>query len=303
MDGVISKNGINYIDNARYGNTSTLRYLLFLGSFFALMLSSLLGSGDDINRQVQEQIAQSGELLVFFGQLLTFVFFVICLCLWVKYVHRLPLKRLITTRSSIDFRRFFFAFFLWFGLILLFTAVEYIVNPEAFHWNFKAGDFFVLLGISTLMIPFQAGFEELLFRGYLMQFIGIKTRRPFIALVLTAFIFGMMHIVNPEVGHFGYAMMIYYIVSGLFFAIVTLMDDGLELSLGLHISNNWAVSILLSSQWSVLQTPSLLKQVEETPLWATLIFVMVAYPVLLYIFARKYSWKGFKSKIFSVLDK
>ena len=101
----------------------------------------------------------------------------------------------------------------------------------------------------------------------------------------------------------GYGLLVFYISSGLFLGIITLMDNGLELALGFHIANNFFISILTTSSWSVFQTPSLLKEVstpEVTPLYAIDFFLPLL--ILLFIFAKKYRWNDWKTRLFGKIN-
>jgi membrane protease YdiL (CAAX protease family) len=80
---------------------------------------------------------------------------------------------------------------------------------------------------------------------------------------MTSLIFGSMHVFNPEVAKMGYVIMIYYIGTGLFLGVITLMDEGIELALGFHAANNLVGAILVTSDWSVFQTYSIFKDMSE----------------------------------------
>lgn len=301
MDGTINENGksLNYIQNANKGNTSMWRYIVFLGIFFGFSLLSLGEDSHTTQEKMSALIQQLGELFVFVVVLLPFVILMIFLWIWVKFGHGLSFKDFTTARPRIDFRRFFFSFS-WCSVIIVgLILCQYVFSSESLVWNFKADKFLYLLLISAILIPIQAGFEEYLFRGYVMQAIGLKTQKLWIPLLVSSVIFGLMHIVNPEVGKLGYGIMVYYIGTGLFLGIMTLMDDGLELALGYHIANNFMTGLLVTSDWSVLQTPSLFKEIGEKPSLLVSVFipVLVVYPVLLFIFARKYRWVSWQKKL------
>jgi hypothetical protein len=103
---------------------------------------------------------------------------------------------------------------------------------------------------------------------------------------------------NPEVSKMGYSILIYYIGTGLVLGIITLMDDGIELALGFHAANNLIGALLVTSSWSVFQTHSLLIDVSE-PVLSTdvLLPVFVIYPILLFVFTKKYQWTNWKEKL------
>ena len=107
-----------------------------------------------------------------------------------------------------------------------------------------------------------------------------------------------MHLGNPEVARLGLGIMVYYIGTGFFLGILTLMDEGLELSLGFHAANNLVGALLLTADWTAFQTESLYRDVSEPTLgWDVFIPVLVIYPILLFIFSKKYGWKNWKEKL------
>ena len=107
-----------------------------------------------------------------------------------------------------------------------------------------------------------------------------------------------MHILNPEVDKMGYLILVYYIGTGLFLGIITLMDEGMELSLGFHAANNLVTALLVTSDWTALRTNSVFKD-TSTPGGMMEIFipVLVIYPILLFIFSKKYQWINWKEKL------
>ena len=83
-----------------------------------------------------------------------------------------------------------------FGLFLQ-LALLYLVGPSNFQWNFKLWPFITLVVLAVILIPIQTSFGEYVFRGYLLQGIGIVTKRPLVAILSTSIIFGLLHISNP----------------------------------------------------------------------------------------------------------
>ena len=96
--------------------------------------------------------------------------------------------------------------------------------------------------------------------------------------------------------------MIYYIVTGFFLGIMTLMDDGLELALGFHLGNNLIAALLITADWSALQTDAIFRYTAEEASTNTLVDivipVLVFYPIILMILAKRYKWHSWKDKLF-----
>ena len=155
------------------------------------------------------------------------------------------------------------------------------------------------------MIPIQTSMEEYFMRGYLMQGIGIVAKNKWKPLLITSLLFGLLHILNPEVQKLGYGIMVFYIGTGLLLGIMTLMDEGLELALGFHAANNLTAALLVTAEWTAFTTDSVYKDISNPILgWDILVPVFVVFPILLFIFSKKYNWTNWKEKLFgSVMAK
>lgn len=115
---------------------------------------------------------------------------------------------------------------------------------------------------------------------------------------MTSVIFGMMHIFNPEVSKMGYIILVYYIGTGFLLGIMTLMDEGMELALGFHAANNLIGALLVTSEWSAFKTESILKDLSEPSAGIDVILpVILVYPLLLFIFSKKYKWLNWQEKL------
>jgi hypothetical protein len=117
---------------------------------------------------------------------------------------------------------------------------------------------------------------------------------------MTSVIFGGLHLFNPEVKTLGYSIMVYYIGTGLFLGILTLMDEGMELALGFHAANNLFTALLVTADWTAFQTHSILKDVSEPEIGIIdlVVPVFVLFPILLFIFSKIYKWTNWKEKLF-----
>ena len=189
-------------------------------------------------------------------------------------------------------------FFVWGILAVVMTYISILLAPENFTWNFNAVPFFILVAISVVFIPFQTSFEELLFRGYFMQGIGILVKNRWVPLLVTSLVFGILHGTNPEVAKLGQSIMIFYIGTGLFFGIVTLMDEGTEIALGLHAINNITAAFFVTTDWTVFQTDALYIDTSEPSVtWEMFLPVFILYPLMLFLFSKKYGWTNWKEKL------
>ena len=132
-----------------------------------------------------------------------------------------------------------------------------------------------------------------------MQWLGFLSRNRWVPLFLSSILFGLAHSANPEVAEKGWSIMVFYIGMGFLLGIVTLMDDGLELALGIHFANNFFICILSTSEWSVLQTPSLFKKITASSFgFFSILLEVVPCLLTILILAKKYKWTNWKEKLF-----
>ncbi len=218
----------------------------------------------------------------------------------IKKYHKRERITVITNRKKLDWNRILFAFSIGFILVTLDILISVLLYKDDFIWNFQPIPFFILLLISFFLLPLQTSYEEILMRGYLLQGLGTWFKRPWIAWLITSTIFGLMHLANPEVEKFGIGAIPFYIAPGLLWGLITLLDEGTELALGLHAANNISISILVSDNWGTLQTEALWidTSTDFTLSWIDYLPILITYPLIILIFSKKYGWKNWKEKLF-----
>lgn len=294
------------------GNTKDNVFWKYLLGSFILFCASLVGQLPFIFgvyiKSYKEKIpypntyeATVGFLdsnLALFLMLVSFVFVFFQLYALVRFFHKQSFLQLITSRDSIDWHRVLFSFSIWAGITIISTVVVYILYPEDFIVQFDWIPFLLLFVIGLLLFPFQIGSEELIFRGYLMQGFGNLAKNKWFPLLMTSLIFGLLHIYNPEVDKMGYSILIYYIGTGLFLGIITLMDEGMELALGFHFANNFIAALLVTSDWTAFQTHSILKSTSDPSVFFDIILpISIIFPILVVLFAKKYHWTNWREKL------
>ncbi|WP_338648324.1 CPBP family intramembrane glutamic endopeptidase [Flavobacterium sp. KS-LB2] len=236
--------------------------------------------------------------LMLFLILISFVFIMLGIVLVVRNLHGQTMISVTTSRDKIDWKRVGFSFMIWSIFTIVSTLLFYYSNPADFVINFKPIPFAILVVIGGLLIPVQTSSEEYIFRGYLMQGFANLAKNKWFPLLMTSVIFGGMHVFNPEVAKIGYIILVYYIGTGLLLGIMTLMDEGMELALGFHAANNLVGALLVTSDWSAFQTNSIFKDISEPSAGLDVILpVVLIYPILLFIFSKKYKWTNWKEKL------
>jgi hypothetical protein len=293
-----------FIEQAYKGNNSSWRVfittLITSGIFIANFISFFIMSKEQIDEvyKSMQDIPNNWSLIM---NLSPFIFLLCGLFYLVRNLHNRSILSLTTSRNAIDYKRILFSFSVVILSTILIFIVSYFNDNSNIIWNFNPLKFSILFFISLLLFPCQIGLEEYLFRGYLMQQIGIIAKNRWFPLAITSVVFGLFHSANPEVAQMGYGVMVFYIGTGLLLGIMTLMDESLELALGFHLGNNLMAALLITSDYSAIRTDALFKYsgIENSNdiLNEMLISIAIVYPIILYIFAKRYNWTDWKYKL------
>lgn len=267
-----------------------------------MLVNFILSAQVDTNEVMQESILNFGVNLTFLSLIAPLAFGLLVVLVWTKFIHRIPLTVFTTGREKIDWKRLGFSFSVWAVFTIVMTLWAYYSTPENFQFNFQPRNFAIFFVMAIILIPMQTSFEEYLFRGQILQGLSLGTKSKFIGVFVSSVLFGLMHAANPEVDKIGYFIMIYYIGTGFFLGIITLLDDGMELALGFHAANNLVGALLVTSDWTAFQTYSIFKDISEPNIGFDVLFpVVVIYPLLIFVFAKKYNWHNWKTKLFGTL--
>jgi membrane protease YdiL (CAAX protease family) len=162
------------------------------------------------------------------------------------FITRLHKKRLLsvmTGRSRFDWRRVFLGFAVW---LVVLTAGNFLILPPEVQYQFDPARFWPLLIIALLMIPIQTTFEEVFFRGYLMQGISLLAKNKIVPLIAVTLLFTAVHFANPEFNTNYLTGILAYLSLSTLFGLTAVLDDGLEVPCGIHAANNLFLVLVLS---------------------------------------------------------
>ncbi len=290
-----------YLDQARKGKNDWWRYVLSILLIFSLW--QIIGSFPTVALLMYvfvfghaQTLTQASTfpgvdpLVKFISLMLASVFFLLGIFLSVRYIHQRSLKSLITPARSLQWGRIGLGAGLWFLLAALSSVLEALLHPGRYVWTFDLLKFVPFAVAALILIPIQASTEELFFRGYLLQWVGLKLRNIWLLSVISGLIFAMPHLLNPEAAVNLPLMFLGYFSMGLFLAYMTLRDGQLELALGVHTANNLFSVLFANTTITSLPSPSILTVQVLDPVFsvpvgivAMLIFVWLVF----YLFSRK----------------
>jgi len=194
----------------------------------------------------------------------------------VRFLHQRRMITLVTPNQQVRWKRIFQGFGLYFLLTFVISFVGIVLSPSEYQLTFKPIQFLVFLPIALVITPIQTSAEELFFRGYLLQGMGLKTRSLLIPILGSSLLFMLPHWLNPEVKSNFFLMTLLYLLLGIFLAVITVKDDSLELAMGVHAANNLFAALILNYSNSALPSPSIVRASRFDPLSSLISFIVVA---------------------------
>ena len=224
---------------------------------------------------------------------LVFVVGFIGIWIAVRRLHKKSLTQATTGRGSFDYSRFLYAALVGLCVLILTTlAYRFILGIEVTLQSLDLWVYLPFVLIALVLIPIQASFEEALFRGYIMQGLSLLTRNRLVLALVTAAIFTVPHLLNPEPDAYGFAVYILEIMSiGVVFAALTMLDGGIELAAGYHAINNLFLGLIANNDVSAIATPSLfVTYTSQAPLLAMYFVDIFGWALLIVILNQKYKW-------------
>ena len=290
----------SFLDNVNQGKNNKSSYILTIGitviggtfaSVLFLVISMiiyfLISGTTGLASQINFLNYNPLLLLVLVG--ISYAVYSLLFYLCIRFIHKKKFISLITTSIKIKWFRILKGALLWVGIMAIFTLLPSIIFQEGnLAYNLNPGPFILLLIISVLIFPIQASFEEIFFRGYLMQAFGLFSKKPIVPLILTSMIFAVVHFFNGTSLTISITIVFSALILGLMLGIIALGENGLETAIGAHIANNMYVAIFLNSTDSGLGgLPSLFTSQSSDTLSGIPVLIIMASLMLIIIFWNK----------------
>lgn len=243
-----------FLDTARQGRNEWWRYVAGVVFIFAcwtggqvvIALPLVLNQADP----ARADPLQLTLLLLSFTPAVAGVWIV------VRFVHGRPFRTLITPYERVDWRRIALGFGVWFAIAAVIGVVEAVLYPGRYQLNPEPLSVLPFLLVGALLIPVQAGAEELVYRGYLLQGLGLLTRQPLLLAFVNGLLFALPHAANPETAASFAKILLLYFLAGFFWTLITLRSGTLELAIGAHTANNFFTAVVANYETTAIPSRS-----------------------------------------------
>lgn len=291
---------IKYLDNAIKGKNNWWRYLLTIlllligGKLLADILPvviciifNLLFYGFINYNNVNETLTNPFFVLVIIG--FTYALLLSTFYICIRIVHKKSFISLINTVSRVDWPRMLKGGILWFFILGSGTLISIILNPNNFKITFNPNSFVLLVILSLIVFMIQAPYEELFFRGYLIQGLSLLTKKPVLPLIITSVLFAVLHYGNSTNIMMNLDLVIYALIFGITMGIIVLGENRLETAMGIHIADNFfATTVVNNSDLGLGNLPSIMTvQKIPDPIIHILMYLIYASIILVVLFWNK----------------
>jgi membrane protease YdiL (CAAX protease family) len=249
-----------YLEWASEGRSGLLLYIL--GFILVLAISLIIG----------QMFTVVGGLLIpstspmatifktnFFGFLFSFT----AIPIMVRLLHNRPWWSVAMPERRLDYKRFAIGLISTLAVLIVLQIVGYISRPEQYHYNgFDPTQWIPLFFLAVIAFFVQASTEEMVYRGYITQFIYRFSKSPWLFLPISALIFSLPHFGNIS-GASGVFAIMPYLEMGLMFGWLAYRSGSLWMGIGAHVANNWFVTLFVGSDAENLKKLSLFTTISS----------------------------------------
>jgi membrane protease YdiL (CAAX protease family) len=269
----------SYLEWSAKGKAGGWRYLF--GSVVLLILLFAVAGQEDLFVGLFLGNPKNSVAVTMLGTAFAFGIAFFAILLLVRLLHKRPFWSVAMPRWEFLKWDFWIGFLI--GLIVTFVSplvfgfiglVEINFNPDFSMISLAAVALTAFVGLF-----FQAGSEELLFRGYFTQFARRFTANKFLFIGIPAFIFAAPHMLNISQVGGGILLILPYLIPALVFGWAAYRTGTLWLPLGLHLSNNYVSVVLLGTREDVL--PSAAPLLMDFPSLPVIVAIITVQSVVL----------------------
>lgn len=212
-------------------------------------------------------------------------FFILSLLFAFRKIHKGRTICLISSFTKIRWSRIGVGIIIYMLFSLL--AELLMFDKEVVEYVFDAKEFFPYLAVLLLMLPIQVTAEEIFNRSYLGQMFAVMFKYPIVSVLLTSAIFAPLHYGDMQSTESYGVLFADIFVIGITYAIIMVLDDGIELCIGMHYINNLIGLILIKHDG----LSGIFRYSEGFKIgYSQVLLDLLIYTIVLLIFTKIYHW-------------
>ena len=222
-----------------------------------------------------------------------------------RYLHRQNWTSVTTSRPKTDWNRTVFAFAVsaiyW---ILCYSVLVYFW-PDEQTFQFRPIPFLIFFCILIVLTFLRAMTEQTFYYGYMMQGFANLCGNRWFPLLMVSIVSSVIYATHPEISAMGFVeMALFQFIYSLFFSVLVLMDEGIELAIGFEAATLLIMESFFTSEATALKTDALFttfydeSETSDYGIGLENYVIRITIIVLfLLICAQKYRWTNWKEKL------
>lgn len=267
----------HYLDWSHQPKKGLLRYLLgsvlitgfslYIGQMFSFVGALLIHSDSPAATIIKT---------TFFG----FIFSFLLIPIIAAIIHRRPWWSIAMPYRRFNFKAFAVGFFSVVVLQVISNLISYWLNPQNYHYKGADWQTWIPMLFLYLIVFFvQVSTEEMVYRGYLSQFVYRFSKRAWLVLLIPSIIFSLPHYGNIQ-GGAGIMALAPYAIMGIMFGWLAYRSGSLWMPIGAHLANNWFVTMFVGLSGENVQKISLFQTQSDVQSLYKLSLSMLVFAVL-----------------------
>ena len=260
---------------------------VFFAQLVAVLIMTVVGGINGNSVAVQEFFADTNaipayqKVLLSYGPMLPFlIVFLVC---FIK-IQSGDVRLLFTVNPRIRIIRIVHASCVM-GVCILLSVFYEVVNTDT-SFVFNSATFTPYLFTLLIFVPIQVVSEEILFRSYLSQILARIVKYPIIVVLLTSIIFAIIHYGDKQSAESYTVLILSIFISGVVLSVIMILDQGIELCIGIHFINNFLLMIIQRNS----NAEGLFLVERESYGWENLLTDTIMYIAMLFLFTKLYHW-------------
>lgn len=150
--------------------------------------------------------------------------------------------------------------------------------------NLALGTWLSYLPLALPLLLIQVSSEELIFRGYFLQELAMRTSSRLIWWILPSVVFGLLHFQPDKFGSNAWLIVVVTTLMGMILADITVRTGSLIPAIAIHFANNFLAMMLLAMDGTIIGLALFVSEVSayDEPLVRAYLLQNLAFLALLY---------------------
>lgn len=228
----------SFLNITQQGKNGWLRYLLGILTIYGIVFLSVLAYGYIIyyffNIQIKELflLSEKDPILLLFIFNLYSLSLVTGIYIAIEKIHKRKFKTLFSSRETIDWLRIVRGSMLWLITYITTWILLYITNPSRYQLVFNVSEWIPLAFIYLVLSVFGSFARILFLYSYLLQGVYSFIRNRILSVIILSTITATL-LINLEYPEYW----IINFIFALFYNLIIIKDNRIELAIGMNISN------------------------------------------------------------------